>query len=87
MLEKTRANDSIVISNILKNLAIGGTAVGTGINAHPKFGDMVAEEISNITGKQFISAENKFHALTSHDEIVYAHGAIKSTCCRLNENC
>ena len=62
----------------LKSLAIGGTAVGTGINAHPKFGDMVAEEISNITGKQFVSSENKFHALTSHDEIVAAHGALKA---------
>lgn len=62
----------------LKSLAIGGTAVGTGINAHPKFGDMVADEISKITGKQFVSSENKFHALTSHDEIVAAHGALKA---------
>lgn len=61
----------------LMYLAIGGTAVGTGINAHPKFGDYTAEEISRITGKTFYSSENKFHALTSHDEIVYAHGAIK----------
>lgn len=61
----------------LKELAIGGTAVGTGLNAHPEFGAVVADEISNITGKSFISAENKFHALTSHDEIVYAHGALK----------
>lgn len=62
----------------LKSLAIGGTAVGTGINAHPKFGDMVADEISKITGNQFVSSENKFHALTSHDEIVAAHGALKA---------
>lgn len=62
----------------LKELAIGGTAVGTGINAHPRFGDMVAEEISSLTGKTFISARNKFHALTSHDELVYAHGALKA---------
>ncbi|MGJ9381959.1 class II fumarate hydratase [Salipaludibacillus sp. CF4.18] len=61
----------------LMHLAIGGTAVGTGINAHPKFGDYTAEEISKITGKKFYSSENKFHALTSHDELVYAHGAIK----------
>lgn len=61
----------------LIHLAIGGTAVGTGINAHPKFGDYTAEEISRITGKTFYSSENKFHALTSHDELVYSHGAIK----------
>ncbi|MDG5787507.1 class II fumarate hydratase [Evansella sp. AB-P1] len=62
----------------LRNLAIGGTAVGTGINAHPKFGEFTAEEISRITGETFFSSENKFHALTSHDEITYAHGAIKA---------
>lgn len=67
-----------VTTQFLKDLAIGGTAVGTGINAHPKFGDMVAEEISTITGKSFASSENKFHALTSHDEIVTAHGALKA---------
>lgn len=62
----------------MKELAIGGTAVGTGINAHPEFGDRVAAEISNITGKRFTSAKNKFHALTSHDEAVVAHGALKA---------
>ncbi|WP_347548322.1 class II fumarate hydratase [Pseudalkalibacillus hwajinpoensis] len=62
----------------MKELAIGGTAVGTGLNAHPKFGDMVAEEISNMTNKTFASAENKFHALTSHDEVVHVHGALKA---------
>ncbi len=68
----------MVNTQFLKDLAIGGTAVGTGINAHPKFGDMVAEEISTLTGKTFVSSENKFHALTSHDEIVAAHGALKA---------
>nr|WP_106782302.1 class II fumarate hydratase [Lysinibacillus timonensis] len=67
-----------VTSEFLRELAIGGTAVGTGINAHPKFGEMVAEEISKITGKSFVTAENKFHALTSHDEIVTSHGALKA---------
>ncbi|MFP3916722.1 class II fumarate hydratase [Lysinibacillus telephonicus] len=67
-----------VNTEFLKDLAIGGTAVGTGINAHPRFGDMVAEEISTLTGKSFASSENKFHALTSHDEIVSAHGALKA---------
>jgi fumarate hydratase class II len=62
----------------MKSLAIGGTAVGTGLNAHPKFGEMVAEEISNMTEKTFKSAPNKFHALTSHDEVTYAHGALKA---------
>ncbi|WP_028401876.1 class II fumarate hydratase [Ectobacillus panaciterrae] len=62
----------------MRELAIGGTAVGTGINAHPKFGETVAEEISKLTGKTFLSASNKFHALTSHDELVYVHGALKA---------
>ncbi|MEI4800948.1 class II fumarate hydratase [Bacillus sp. NPDC077411] len=77
MLEKTERM-IIESSTYMKELAIGGTAVGTGINAHPKFGDMVAEEISNFTGKHFVSALNKFHALTSHDEVVYTHGALKA---------
>ncbi|PYZ94602.1 fumarate hydratase, class II [Salipaludibacillus keqinensis] len=64
-------------SEQLRHLAIGGTAVGTGINAHPSFGDLTAEEISRITGETFYSSENKFHALTSHDEMIYVHGAIK----------
>lgn len=67
-----------VTTEFMKELAIGGTAVGTGINAHPKFGEMVANEIAALTGKNFITAENKFHALTSHDEIVTAHGALKA---------
>lgn len=62
----------------LLELAIGGTAVGTGINAHPKFGELVCERISKFTGHEFVSAPNKFHALTSHDEIVHVHGAIKA---------
>jgi fumarate hydratase class II len=62
----------------LRSLAIGGTAVGTGINAHRDFGDYTAEEISRITGRKFTSSSNKFHALTSHDEITYAHGALKA---------
>jgi len=62
----------------MKELAIGGTAVGTGINAHPDFGDLTAKEIGKHTGKDFVSAPNKFHALTSHDEVVYAHGAVKA---------
>ncbi|WP_226529063.1 class II fumarate hydratase [Metabacillus niabensis] len=67
----------------MKNLAIGGTAVGTGINAHPEFGDRVAVEISKFTKKEFHSSSNKFHALTSHDETVYAHGALKALAANL----
>lgn len=59
-------------------LAIGGTAVGTGINSHPEFGMRVAKEISQQTGYSFLSSTNKFHALTSHDQLVYAHGALKA---------
>ena len=62
----------------LKQLALGGTAVGTGLNAPPGFDKIAADEISNITGKEFIPAENKFHALTSLDDLVFAHGAIKA---------
>lgn len=76
MLEKseTMATESL---HHLKELAIGGTAVGTGLNAHPDFSETVCKAINEITGKNFISAPNKFHALTSHDETVYAHGALK----------
>lgn len=77
MLEKSERMISASVES-MKELAIGGTAVGTGINAHPKFGEMTAEEISKETGKKFTSAKNKFHALTSHDEVVYTHGAIKA---------
>ncbi|MCT4782073.1 MULTISPECIES: class II fumarate hydratase [Exiguobacterium] len=62
----------------LTELALGGTAVGTGINAHPRFGEVVAAKISQETGKQFVTAVNKFHALTSHDQLVFTHGALKA---------
>lgn len=62
----------------IRALAIGGTAVGTGINAHPQFGKFVAEEITKVTGQTFKSSPNKFHALTSHDEITHVHGALKA---------
>ena len=64
--------------NPLKELALGGTAVGTGLNAPKGFDTSVAEKISELTGKKFITAPNKFHALTSKDEIVFAHGALKA---------
>ena len=65
----------------LYELALGGTAVGTGLNAPKAFGTTVAEEVKKITNKPFVTAENKFHALTSKDEIVFAHGAIKALAC------
>ena len=65
----------------LKTLALGGTAVGTGLNAPKGFDVKVAEKVSAITGKHFETAENKFHALTSKDEIVFAHGAVKALAC------
>ncbi|WP_123040564.1 class II fumarate hydratase [Cohnella candidum] len=77
MLEKSESMIRSAAEN-LRELAIGGTAVGTGINAHPEFGDRVAAEISKQTGKRFVSAANKFHALTSHDELVFVHGALKA---------
>jgi fumarate hydratase class II len=62
----------------LESLAIGGTAVGTGLNSHPKFGETAAARIAEITGFPFVSAPNKFAALSSHGEFVYASGALKS---------
>ena len=62
----------------LKELALGGTAVGTGLNTPKGFDTAVAAEIAKLTGKDFVTAENKFHALTSKDEIVFAHGALKA---------
>ena len=65
----------------LYELALGGTAVGTGLNAPALFDVTVAKEVGNITNKPFVTAANKFHALTSKDELVFAHGAIKALAC------
>ena len=62
----------------LMELALGGTAVGTGLNAPAGFDTAVAEAVSRLTGKEFRTAPNKFHALTSKDELVFAHGALKA---------
>ena len=64
--------------NPLRELALGGTAVGTGLNAPEGFDRLVAEKVSELTGKEFRTAGNKFHALTSKDELVFAHGAVKA---------
>ena len=65
----------------LHELALGGTAVGTGLNAPKGFSELVAAKVAALTGKAFVTAPNKFHALTSTDELVFAHGAIKATAC------
>ena len=62
----------------LRELALGGTAVGTGLNTPKGFAETVAAETSALTGKKFVTAANKFHALTSKDELVFAHGAMKA---------
>jgi fumarate hydratase class II len=62
----------------LSELALGGTAVGTGLNTHPEFGSRVAAELSRLTGCTFATAPNKFEALAAHDAMVHAHGALKT---------
>ncbi len=64
-------------------LAIGGTAVGTGLNAHPEYATRVAAQIATLTGRPFVSAPNKFQALASHDALVNLHGSLKSLACSL----
>lgn len=64
-------------------LALGGTAVGTGLNAHPQFADTVARHIAQLTGLPFVSAPNKFAALAAHDELVAMSGALKTLACAL----
>jgi fumarate hydratase, class II len=69
----------------LSELAIGGTAVGTGLNTHPQFGAAMAAELSRLTGIDFVSAPNKFEALATHDAMVYAHGALKGLAAALTK--
>ena len=76
-LEKDKKILQLALSE-LTELALGGTAVGTGLNAPKEFGRKAAEAVSDLTGKKFRTAENKFHALTSKDELVFAHGALKA---------
>ena len=81
-LEKDRELIALLLP-ALRTLALGGTAVGTGLNAPKGFAEAVAEEVSKITGREFKTAENKFHALTSKDEMVTVHGALKALACDL----
>ncbi len=68
-------------TNFLRDLALGGTAVGTGLNAPKNFDVESAKAVSEITGTRFKTADNKFHALTSKSEFVFAHGAVKALAC------
>lgn len=77
MLEKTRKQLTLALSG-LHELALGGTAVGTGLNCPKGFAEEVAKVVSEMTGKPFVTAENKFHALTAKDDLVFAHGALKA---------
>ncbi len=67
----------------LYELAIGGTAVGTGLNTHPQFAEKAAAKIAELTGLPFVSAPNKFAALAAHDVFVFASGALKTLACAL----
>jgi fumarate hydratase, class II len=69
----------------LCELALGGTAVGTGLNAHPQFGERVAEELARLTGLPFTKAHNTFEALAAHDALVHAHGALKTVAAALTK--
>ena len=76
-LERDKAQIALSLDP-LRELALGGTAVGTGLNAPKGFDTLVAQKITALTGKKFVTAPNKFHALTSKDELVFAHGALKA---------
>ena len=82
MIEKTRGQIELSLAG-LKELALGGTAVGTGLNAPEGFDEEVARQVSKITGKRFVTAENKYHSLTSKDALVFTHGAMKALACNL----
>lgn len=82
MIEKTKGMLELSLPG-LKELALGGTAVGTGLNAPKEFGVEVAKAVTELTGKDFVTAQNKFHALTAKDELVFAHGALKALAANL----
>jgi fumarate hydratase class II len=82
LLERDIERLEMVLSG-LYDLAIGGTAVGTGLNSHPEFGARAAARIAELTGLPFKSHPNKFAALSAHDELVFASGALKTLACSL----
>lgn len=82
MLEKSKKMIEMSLAEAAE-LALGGTAVGTGLNAPAGFAEAAAEEVSKLTGIPFLTAENKFHSLTAKDEIVFVHGALKGLAANL----
>ncbi len=82
MVEKSKAQ---ILASLfgLRELALGGTAVGTGLNAPKGFDELVAKKVSEITGKEFITSDNKYHALTSKDALTFTHGALKGLAANL----
>jgi fumarate hydratase class II len=82
LIERDAERLKMVFDGLL-DLAIGGTAVGTGLNAHPEFADRAAKQIAELTDLPFRAHPNKFAALSAHDEIVFASGALKTLACSL----
>ena len=82
MLERDRAQICAALPG-LRQLALGGTAVGTGLNCPAGFAEEAARQLSALTGRSFETSPNKFQALTSKDELVFAHGALKALACDL----
>jgi fumarate hydratase class II len=84
MLENDLRRIDLVLPQVYE-LALGGTAVGTGLNTHPKFAELGAKKIAGLTKLPFTSAPNKFEALAAHDALVFAHGALKTLACSMNK--
>jgi fumarate hydratase class II len=82
MLENDLQRIAVTLPHLYE-LALGGTAVGTGLNTHPQFADKAAAKIAALTDQPFVSAPNKFEALAGHDALVFAHGALKTLACSL----
>ena len=82
MLEKSKHMIEMAMREVAE-LALGGTAVGTGLNAPKGFAEAAAQAVSELTGETFVTAENKFHGLTAKDELVFAHGALKALAANL----
>src|SRR3989454_2071893 len=82
MLENDLQRIAVILPHLYE-LALGGTAVGTGLNTHPEFAVKAAVKIAALTNQPFVSAPNKFEALAGHDALVFAHGALKTLACSL----
>src|SRR5690606_14163854 len=81
-LDHARANVEYSLGHVYE-LALGGTAVGTGLNTHPDYAVVSAKKIAELTGLPFVTAPNKFEALAAHDALVGLHGALKGLACAL----